>query len=104
MDQIMLIMICLSADGNYEVTIMTKAILHYTGRVRWNPPAIYKSYCGIDVEYFPFDIQECFLKISSWTYHGFELDLQHFCNGTKEGDDTVIPRGIRGYLTVTGKC
>ena len=32
----------LSADGNYEVTIMTKAILHYTGRVNWNPPAIYK--------------------------------------------------------------
>ena len=31
-----------SADGNYEVTIMTKAILHYTGRVNWNPPAIYK--------------------------------------------------------------
>merc|ERR1711936_697483 len=38
-----------NADGNYEVTIMTKAILHYTGRVRWNPPAIYKSYCGIGV-------------------------------------------------------
>ena len=53
------------------------------------------------MEYFPFDIQECFLKISSWTYHGFELDLQHFCNGTKEGDDTVIPRGIdlRDYYT-----
>ena len=60
-----------SADGNYEVTIMTKAILHYTGRVKWNPPAIYKSYCGIDVEYFPFDEQECMMKFGSWTYDGF---------------------------------
>ena len=53
------------------------------------------------MEYFPFDIQECFLKISSWTYHGNELDLQHFCNGTKEGKDTIIPRGIdlRDYYT-----
>ena len=61
----------LSADGNYEVTIMTKAQLHFTGKVVWNPPAIYKSSCDIDVEFFPFDYQECFLKFGSWTYDGF---------------------------------
>ena len=70
-----IIIICFSADGNYEVTIMTKAILHYTGRVRWNPPAIYKSYCGIDVEYFPFDEQECMMKFGSWTYDGFMVSI-----------------------------
>ena len=50
---------------------MTKAILHHNGKVRWNPPAIYKSYCGIDVEFFPFDVQECWMKFGSWTYDGF---------------------------------
>ena len=60
-----------SADGNYEVTIMTKAILHYSGKVTWNPPAIYKSGCEIDVEYFPFDEQNCFMKFGSWTYDGY---------------------------------
>ena len=47
----------LSADGNYEVTLMTKATLHYNGKVLWEPPAIYKSSCTINVEFFPFDEQ-----------------------------------------------
>lgn len=61
----------LSADGNYEVTIMTKAILHHSGKVVWKPPAIYKSFCEIDVEYFPFDEQTCFMKFGSWSYDGY---------------------------------
>ncbi|CAD6991494.1 unnamed protein product, partial [Ceratitis capitata] len=61
------------ADGNYEVTIMTKAILHHTGKVVWKPPAIYKSFCEIDVEYFPFDEQTCFMKFGSWTYDGYMI-------------------------------
>lgn len=47
---------------------MTKAELHWTGQVIWKLPAILKSSCTIDVEYFPFDIQSCIIKFSSWTY------------------------------------
>lgn len=53
-----------SADGEYVVTTLTKAILTYTGKVLWNPPAIFKSSCEIDVRYFPFDQQTCFMKVS----------------------------------------
>lgn len=66
-----------SADGNFEVTLATKATLNYTGRVEWRPPAIYKSSCEIDVEYFPFDQQTCVMKFGSWTYDGFQVDLRH---------------------------
>lgn len=62
-----------SADGNFEVTLATKATLNYTGRVEWRPPAIYKSSCEIDVEYFPFDQQTCVMKFGSWTYDGFQV-------------------------------
>lgn len=62
-----------SADGNFEVTLETKATLNYTGRVEWKPPAIYKSSCEIDVEYFPFDEQTCVMKFGSWTYDGFQV-------------------------------
>lgn len=64
---------CFSADGNFEVTLATKATLNFTGRVDWRPPAIYKSSCEIDVEYFPFDEQTCVMKFGSWTYDGFQV-------------------------------
>lgn len=67
-----------SADGNFEVTLATKATLYHSGLVEWKPPAIYKSSCEIDVEYFPFDEQTCILKFGSWTYDGFKVDLRHF--------------------------
>lgn len=66
-----------SADGNFEVTLATKATLNYTGRVEWRPPAIYKSSCEIDVEFFPFDEQTCVMKFGSWTYDGFQVCLIH---------------------------
>lgn len=62
-----------SADGNFEVTLATKATIYYQGLVEWKPPAIYKSSCEIDVEYFPFDEQTCVLKFGSWTYDGFKV-------------------------------
>ncbi|CAH0553706.1 unnamed protein product [Brassicogethes aeneus] len=80
-----------NADGNYEVTIMTKAILHHTGKVVWKPPAIYKSFCEIDVEYFPFDEQTCFMKFGSWTYDGYLVDLRHL---SQVQDSNKIDMGI----------
>ena len=55
---------------------MTKAILHHDGKVLWNPPAIFKSSCEIDVEFFPFDTQVCHLKFGSWSFDGFQVCIQ----------------------------
>ena len=67
----------ISADGNFEVTLATKATLMATGKVEWKPPAIYHSSCEMDVEYFPFDEQTCVMKFGSWTYDGYQVDLRH---------------------------
>ena len=67
-----------SADGNFEVTLATKATLWWNGLVEWKPPAIYKSSCEIDVEYFPFDEQTCVMKFGSWTYDGFQVRKKTF--------------------------
>ncbi|KAJ6217019.1 hypothetical protein RDWZM_008176 [Blomia tropicalis] len=77
-----------NADGNYEIVIMTKAIIYWDGKVEWNPPAIYKSSCNIDITYFPFDYQECTMKFGSWTYDGNQVDLQHLSDVTYTGNGT----------------
>lgn len=82
-----------SADGNFTVKIMTKATVYYTGRVVWNPPAIYKSLCLIDVEYFPFDEQICTLKIGSWSYDGYSVDIKHNQLTDDSKDQELIPIG-----------
>ena len=68
-----------SADGNFEVTLATKATLHSTGEVEWRPPAIYHSSCEMDVEYFPFDEQTCVMKFGSWTYDGYQVSNRVLC-------------------------
>jgi len=76
-----------NADGDYIVKTMTKAILHHDGRVVWQPPAIFKSSCEIDVEFFPFDTQTCHLKFGSWSFDGFQVDLVHI--DSEKGNNTV---------------
>lgn len=31
----------------------------------------------MNVEYFPYDEQSCFMKFGSWTYNGAQVDLKH---------------------------
>lgn len=91
-----------NADGDFVITMLTKATVYYDGRISWEPPAIYKTYCPIDVEYFPFDTQLCFMKFGSWTYDGNQVDLIHFCQKfgtTNENGSIFNTMGIdlKGY-------
>ncbi|KAM5172064.1 neuronal acetylcholine receptor subunit beta-4 [Mantella aurantiaca] len=64
-----------NADGTYEVSLFSNALVKNNGSIEWLPPAIYKSACKIEVKNFPFDQQNCTLKFRSWTYDYTEIDL-----------------------------
>ncbi|KAM9818493.1 neuronal acetylcholine receptor subunit beta-3a [Syngnathus typhle] len=64
-----------NADGRFEGSLMTKAIVRWDGTITWTPPASYKSSCTMDVTFFPFDRQNCSMKFGSWTYDGNMVDL-----------------------------
>ena len=59
-----------SAVGSFEVQgALPKVILKSDGRILWANPAIFKSFCKMNVKYFPFDDQECKLQFGPLTYN-----------------------------------
>ncbi|XP_015282126.1 PREDICTED: acetylcholine receptor subunit alpha [Gekko japonicus] len=64
-----------NADGEFAIVQFTKVHLDYTGCVTWTPPAIFKSYCEIIVTHFPFDEQNCSMKLGTWTYDGTKVAI-----------------------------
>jgi hypothetical protein len=89
------IVVYFSADGNYEVSFYSNVVIEYTGQMLWVPPAIYKSSCTIDVEFFPFDgsfsssftrydyyllctaEQTCAMIFGSWTFSKDEVTIAY---------------------------
>uniref|UniRef100_H2ZA08 Uncharacterized protein n=1 Tax=Ciona savignyi TaxID=51511 RepID=H2ZA08_CIOSA len=61
-----------NADGDFAVSQTVKAKVDYKGTVEWKPPAIFKTFCEIMVTQFPFDTQNCTMKIGAWS-HGQDL-------------------------------
>ena len=59
------------------------AMVSSDGNVFWPVPTKLQSSCKVDVTYFPFDEQTCYMKFGSWTYDGFQVDIT---NRTEEVD------------------
>ena len=51
------------------------AFLDSNGNVFWPPIVKFRSSCKMDITYFPFDDQVCSLKLGSWAYDGFQVDV-----------------------------
>ena len=68
-----------NADGNYEASYKSNAVLYSqasdNNNIAWIPPAIYKSSCTIDVTFFPFDEQICEMRFGSWTFDATQVRL-----------------------------
>ncbi|KAG7471977.1 hypothetical protein MATL_G00103700 [Megalops atlanticus] len=98
-----------NADGDFAVTHLTKAHLFHDGRIKWMPPAIYKSSCSIDVTFFPFDQQNCTMKFGSWTYDKAKIDLVSMASNVDQMDywesgEWVIVNAVGTYNSKKYEC
>ncbi|CAJ0954268.1 unnamed protein product, partial [Ranitomeya imitator] len=63
-------------NGDFEVAYYCNVLIADDGYIYWLPPAIFQTPCSINVNYFPFDWQNCSLKFSSFTYNAKEINLR----------------------------
>uniref|UniRef100_A0A8C3G090 Acetylcholine receptor subunit beta n=1 Tax=Cyclopterus lumpus TaxID=8103 RepID=A0A8C3G090_CYCLU len=64
-------------NGVFDVALHVHVQAYSNGRVTWTPPALYCSSCGVKVEYFPFDWQNCTMQFRSYTYDSTEINVQY---------------------------
>jgi len=64
-----------SAGDKFNDYMVTNAIVTSDGTVLWMYPALIKTYCTLNVKYFPFDSQHCDIQFISWTHNGEQLDI-----------------------------
>ncbi|XP_033964644.1 acetylcholine receptor subunit delta [Pseudochaenichthys georgianus] len=62
-------------DAQFEVAYYSNVVVYSNGVCYWLPPAIFRSSCSINVNYFPFDWQNCTLKFVSLTYNAKEIKM-----------------------------
>ncbi|EYC40298.1 hypothetical protein Y032_0620g740 [Ancylostoma ceylanicum] len=96
-----------SADPQFDSSFQSNLLVYPDGLVNWIPPGIFRISCRIAVAWFPFDLQECFMKFGSWTFDGTKLNLEVDQNGfdlssyTPNGEwellDTFVKRNIQHY-------
>ena len=64
-----------SADDYTQGYMQSLAMVSSDGTVFWPPIVKFRSTCRIDITWFPFDDQLCFLKFGSWTYDSTQIIL-----------------------------
>ncbi|CAF4107067.1 unnamed protein product [Rotaria sordida] len=84
-------------DDYTQGYMQSLAMIDYNGTVFWPPIVKFRSTCKIDITWFPFDDQLCFLKFGSWTYDSTQLILT---NRSENVDmDNYIDNGEWKLLT-----
>lgn len=64
-----------SVDSHNKGYMKSLAFLDSNGNVFWPPIVKFRSSCKMDITYFPFDDQVCSLKLGSWAYDGYQVDV-----------------------------
>ncbi|KAF8361264.1 acr-7 [Pristionchus pacificus] len=63
-------------DEHFDSRYTVNAVVYHDGMVNYIPPGVFKISCKVDITWFPFDEQLCYMHFSSWTYHRGAIDLQ----------------------------
>ncbi|XP_059169119.1 neuronal acetylcholine receptor subunit alpha-10-like isoform X2 [Physella acuta] len=78
-----------SVEDYTDGYMQSLAMVSHTGDVFWPPIVKFQSTCQVDITYFPFDDQVCSMKLGSWAYDGFQVDV----------DNRSVPVDLTNYVS-----
>ena len=67
-----------AADDNFRIGGLSEqvmAVLSYDGTISWFPMVLYTFSCRMNLHYFPFDYQTCYIKLGTWIYDADRMNL-----------------------------
>ena len=64
-----------SVSENFDPSFRTNAVVNHDGMVNWLPPAMVTSSCKVDVQYYPFDHQDCPFIFGPWSHNMMLLNV-----------------------------
>uniref|UniRef100_A0A8D8FSZ1 Neuronal acetylcholine receptor subunit alpha-7 n=1 Tax=Culex pipiens TaxID=7175 RepID=A0A8D8FSZ1_CULPI len=88
---------------------MTNVLIYNTGEVLWVPPTDYHANCKLNLRFWPFDQQTCIVKIGSWTFDGYKLNISEYGKAKVDIDVdnnewTVVDLATEIHTTVYECC
>ncbi|CAG2236614.1 CHRNN [Mytilus edulis] len=97
-----------SAEDYTDGYMEALAMVSHDGSVFWPPIVKLRSTCFIDITYYPFDDQICKMKMGSWAYDGFQVDVFNskkgidLSNFVSNGEwELVGVKSVRNVITYT---
>ena len=93
------------AGSSVEYYGDTHCVIYEDGTVHWTPPTQFLALCDLDLRLWPFDTQNCHLRLGSWVYFGDQIDLQFFDSSTRTvaGDFDVSDNRIEMRISKISK-
>lgn len=81
------------AGNDFALDSKFRVSITYDGSVFWVPSMMWETSCNMDMTYFPFDRQQCYVTIINWMYNENQLIFV-----TMPGMETAF---LQGYGTYT---
>ena len=91
-----------------ENLMMTDAVALPDGTVWWGRPGMIKTKCAYQIEDFPWDVQHCSIKLSSWAYNldRIEIDVDYYTPNMDfqyfvENEEWIVEKKANATVAIT---
>lgn len=74
------IMLLNTADERLENKREALLVVYSNGEILWIPRSLFSSTCAIDLNFFPFDTQNCSVSFGSWSYDSTQIEMDFYEN------------------------